>query len=311
LLSDARSHGARDWTEQPLISVVVPTRDRPVGLNRCLDALAAQTLVDRLEAVVVDDGSLAQIEVARIIDRHPRVRLIRRGGGGPAAARNAGALDARGAFLCFTDDDCEPQDDWAEHLVRRLQRGADAAAGTTLSGGGVLAAASEITAHAPATARPPDGSDLAFAPSNNLACTKAAFEATPFDESYPDAAGEDREWCGRLTAAGFVLHAEPNARIIHHQELTFGRFLRQQARYGRGAFRFRRHGGALRPLDSPGFYKAFLRQAFAESFSVGLLVCMAQAATAVGFVHAWAAEGVKRIGLTDPARSRSSRPSDS
>ena len=295
-------------TEQPLISVVVPTRDRPVGLKRCLDALATQTLVARLEAIVVDDGSLAGDEVARIIDRHPRARLIRRSGGGPAAARNAGALDARGVYLCFTDDDCEPHDDWVEQLVNRLQRGADAAAGATLSGGGVLDAASEVTAHAPATARPPDGSDLAFAPSNNLACTKAAFEATPFDESYPDAAGEDREWCARLTAAGYVLRAEPNARVVHHQELTLARFLRQQARYGRGAFRFRRHGGDLRPLDSPtGFYKALLRQAFAESFSVGLLVCVAQAATAGGFVQAWAAEHVRRPGLTGWMRALVSR----
>jgi GT2 family glycosyltransferase len=275
-------------------------------LNRCLDALAAQTVAERLEVIVVDDGSLAEEEVASIIARHRRARLIRRGSGGPAAARNAGALDASGAFLCFTDDDCEPQRDWVENLVNRLQQGADAAAGTTLSRGGVLAAASEITAHAPAAVRPSGGSDLAFAPSNNLACTKAAFEATPFDESYPDAAGEDREWCARLTAAGYVLHAEPKAQIIHHQELTFGRFLRQQARYGRGAFRFRRIG-ERRPLEPAGFYKALLRRAFADSFSVGLLVCLAQAATAAGFVHAWAVERWSRPGLTGSMRARSSR----
>jgi hypothetical protein len=40
---------------------------------------------------------------------------------------------------------------------------------------------------------PPDGSDLSFAATNNLACTRAVFEATPFDESYPRAAGEDRD----------------------------------------------------------------------------------------------------------------------
>jgi glycosyltransferase involved in cell wall biosynthesis len=306
LPSEARPDGARDSTDEPFISVVVPTRNRPLALNRCLDALAAQTVADRLEVIVVDDGSLAEEEVASIIARHRRARLIRRGSGGPAAARNAGALDASGAFLCFTDDDCEPQRDWVENLVNRLHQGADAAAGTTLSRGGVLAAASEITAHAPAAVRPSGGSDLAFAPSNNLACTKAAFEATPFDESYPDAAGEDREWCARLTAAGYVLHAEPKAQIIHHQELTFGRFLRQQARYGRGAFRFRRIG-ERRPLEPAGFYKALLRRAFADSFSVGLLVCLAQAATAAGFVHAWAVERWSRPGLTGSMRARSSR----
>jgi glycosyltransferase involved in cell wall biosynthesis len=306
LLSDAPSRGAGDSTEQPLISVVVPTRDRPLALSRCLDALAAQTLANRLEVIVVDDGSLAQDEVVGVVARHPRARLIRRSGDGPGAARNAGALDAQGAFLFFTDDDCEPERDWVERLVERLQRGADAAAGTTLSRGGVLAAASEIAAHAPAAARPPNGSDLAFAPSNNLACTKAAFAATPYDESYPDAAGEDREWCARLTAAGYTLRAEPEARIIHHQELTLGRFLQQQARYGRGAFRFRRIGEP-RPLESAGFYWTLLRRAFAEGPSVGLLVCMAQVATAAGFVRAWGAERLRSADVTGPARSRSSR----
>jgi glycosyltransferase involved in cell wall biosynthesis len=290
-----------------LISVVVPTQDRPRSLNQCLDALAAQTLVDELEVIVVDDGSVAEDEVSRVVARHPHARLIRRDGGGPAAARNAGARVAGGAFLCFADDDCEPQRDWVERLVERLQSGADGVAGMTLSGGGVLAAASEIVAHAPARARPPDGSDLAFAPSNNLACTKTAFDATPFDESYSYAAGEDRDWCARLIAAGYVLRSEPGARLVHHQDLTLGRFLRQQVRYGEGAFRFRRRGGERRPLESAGFYMTLLQQGFAESFSVGLLVCVAQAATAAGFVRAWTTSRLNGSEFTDRTSRESSR----
>jgi glycosyltransferase involved in cell wall biosynthesis len=287
-----------------LISVVVPTRDRPEALSRCLDALAAQTFEDGFEVIVVDDGSVAEDEIATVVGLHPCARLIRRFGHGPAAARNAGALAARGSFLCLTDDDCEPRLDWVERLVAPLQRGADAVAGTTLCDGGALAVASEITAHAPAAAKPPAGSDLAFAPSNNLACTKTAFEATPFDESYADAAGEDRDWCARLTEAGYVLRFEPAACIAHHQELTLGDFLRQQTRYGRGAFRFRRRSAAPRPLESAAFYTALLRRAFAESLSVGVLVCVAQAATAVGFVRAWAAERASGAPLTDGLASR-------
>jgi glycosyltransferase involved in cell wall biosynthesis len=289
-----------------LISVVVPTRDRPQALNRCLEALAAQTLADQLELIVIDDGSRAEDEVSSIVARHPRARLIRLNGGGPAAARNAGARNAGGAYLCFVDDDCEPHPAWVERLVNRLEQGADGVAGMTLSGGGVLAAASEIVAHAPARAEPPDGSDLAFAPSNNLACTKTAFDATPFDESYPDAAGEDREWCARLIAAGYVLRSEPGARLVHHQDLTVGRFLRQQVRYGEGAFRFRRRG-ERRPLESAGFYRALLRDGFAESFSVGMLVCVAQVATTAGFVRAWARSRLKGGELTNRSRRGSFR----
>jgi GT2 family glycosyltransferase len=271
-----------------------------------LDALAAQSLADQLEVIVVDDGSLAQDEVSDIVARHPRARLIPRSGGGPAAARNAGARDATGAFLCFADDDCEPQPDWVKHLVERLMRGADVVAGMTLTGGGVLAAASELVAQAPAFAPPPTGSDLAFAPSNNLACTKAAFDAIPFDESYPDAAGEDRDWCARLTAAGYALRSEPEARLVHHQDLTLGRFLRQQVRYGEGAFRFRRRSRERRPLEPTGFYRALVRRGFGEGVSVGLLVLVAQAATTVGFVRAWTT-ALKTSELTDRTGRGSSR----
>jgi glycosyltransferase involved in cell wall biosynthesis len=40
----------------PALSVVVPTRDRPTALERCLAALARQT-APSLEVVVVDDAA--------------------------------------------------------------------------------------------------------------------------------------------------------------------------------------------------------------------------------------------------------------
>jgi glycosyltransferase involved in cell wall biosynthesis len=292
--------------EQPLISAIVPTRDRPAALARCLGALSTQTVADALEVIVVDDGSRAAEEVSEVVALHGRAlhgraQLIQRSGGGPAAARNAGAQHARGAVLCFTDDDCIPHPQWAERLAEALDRGADAAGGITLSGGGALAEASEIVAHAPAAAHAGNEGTLPFAPSNNLACTRTVFESIRFDESYPTAAGEDREWCARLTAAGYVLRLEPNARVVHYQDLTLGRFLRQQFRYGQGAYRFRRRSGERRPLESRSFYTALLRRAFTESFKAGLLVGTAQLATAAGFALAWTEHA------RNPAQSRTAR----
>jgi glycosyltransferase involved in cell wall biosynthesis len=269
--------------------VVVPTKDRPKALDRCLAALAAQTLGDRLEVVVVDDGSRASDEVAGVVARHPGARLIRRMGTGPAAARNAGGRAARASLLCFTDDDCEAQPDWAEELVDTLQEGADAAAGTTrLTRSGPIADAFELIVEAPAALPPANGSDLSFATSNNLACTGNVFKATPFDESYPHAAGEDRDWCARLQENGFVLRSAPAAGVLHDQELTLRRFMAHQIRYGQGAYRFRRGSGGRRPLGPPRFYSDLLRRGFAKGFRVGMLVGAAQVATAVGFVAAWA-----------------------
>jgi len=269
------------------ISVVVPTRDRPEALRRCLDALSAQTVADRLDVVVVDDGSSAPEAIAELVGRYGFARLVHGRGGGPASARNEGARRARGAIICFTDDDCQPLPDWAERLAEAVAEGADIVAGASISGGGPLADASEIVARAPAASPPAPGSDVSFSPSNNLACRRDVFAALPFDESYPHAAGEDREWCARATGAGYALRAAPSARVVHRQELTLRRFIAQQVRYGEGAYRFRRHGDARRSFEPLGFYAALVRQGFARGVRVGALVCAAQVATAVGFVRAW------------------------
>jgi glycosyltransferase involved in cell wall biosynthesis len=264
----------------PLISVVVPTRDRPQTLRTCLTALAAQTAADRLEVVVVDDGSVAAREVAAAAAAHPRVRLIRQDTAGPAAARNAGARGAHGRIVCFIDDDCIAESDWAEKLAAVIESGADAVAGTSLRTGGALAEAADIISSAPATAE-------AFAPSNNLACTKVVVDAVPFDESYPEAAGEDREWCARLLEEGYELRSEPAARVLHRQHLTLFSFLRRQIRYGEGARRFRTN--TSRPLEPIGFYVALMRRGFGHGFRVGALVAVAQVATALGWARAWTA----------------------
>jgi glycosyltransferase involved in cell wall biosynthesis len=87
----------------PLISIIVPTYARAAFLTEALASVAGQTVED-WECVVVDDGSPEPVSLPESID--PRIRLVRRPrNGGPAAARNTGLLEARGAFVTFLDDD--------------------------------------------------------------------------------------------------------------------------------------------------------------------------------------------------------------
>jgi glycosyltransferase involved in cell wall biosynthesis len=87
----------------PLVSIVVPTYDRAGFLAEALASVVAQTVAD-WECVVVDDGSPEPVALPEPAD--PRIRVVRRArNGGPAAARNTGLLEARGAFVTFLDDD--------------------------------------------------------------------------------------------------------------------------------------------------------------------------------------------------------------
>lgn len=109
------------------VSVVVPTFHRPDLLQRCLDAVASQTLpASAYEIVVVDDGhddaTLAQVEGLRR-QMAPILRYVRPAAGrGPAVARNAGWRVARGRLVAFTDDDTVPAPDWLEQGQRAMAR---------------------------------------------------------------------------------------------------------------------------------------------------------------------------------------------
>ena len=99
----------------PLVSVVIPTRDRWGMLRATLATVLAQRDVP-LEVVVVDDGSStspAHFPADRRISLLRQERSL-----GVAEARNAGLAAARGPYVAFTDDD----DLWApDKLVSQLR----------------------------------------------------------------------------------------------------------------------------------------------------------------------------------------------
>jgi glycosyltransferase involved in cell wall biosynthesis len=89
--------------KQPVLSIVIPTRDRPRLLRRAVASALAQEDV-AVEVIVVDDGSDPPAE----LPPQPTVKLVRLGTSrGNAAARNAGAQAAKGRLLAFLDDDDE------------------------------------------------------------------------------------------------------------------------------------------------------------------------------------------------------------
>ena len=116
----------------PGIAVVIPTRDRPRSLARCLRALERQT-ARAFEVIVVDDGYADPEAVQAAVGARAWVRVVRTAGSGPAAARNAGASGTSAPYVCFTDDDCEPAAEWIARLLAALERGADAVAGPTVN----------------------------------------------------------------------------------------------------------------------------------------------------------------------------------
>ncbi len=249
--------------ERPQVSVVVPTRDRPELLQRCLTALEKQTIP--VEIVVVEDKE----------------------GRGPAWARNEGVRRARGEIVCFTDDDCAPFPNWAKSLSTPILEGqAQATAGPTHMAAGATAADlawEAIVSYLQEQATKPGTSSPGFAATANLACSRELLGCLPFDESFPAAAGEDRDWAERAARLGAVPQFVSQGLILHQPGMRVRDFLRQQYRYGRGAAQYRSAGDGRR-LGSAAFYSGLLRRGFVAGLAPGLLVPVAQVATLCGVV---------------------------
>lgn len=90
---------------KPLVSVIIPTRNRPLYLKTALESLKNQTFKD-FEAVVVNDGGE---EVAKILeefrDYFPIKYKVLERNCGVSRARNEGLRVAAGEYLSYLDDD--------------------------------------------------------------------------------------------------------------------------------------------------------------------------------------------------------------
>ena len=225
------------------ISVVLPTRDRPVQLRRCLLALAEHDRPGDVEVIVVDDGSAAN--VGAVIATVPSlvVRLLRIRAAGPAAARNAGARAAAGGHVAFIDDDCIPGPGWLAGLGQRIAETPEAVIGGPMApsraGNRYAEATQALLDYLYASFNRVPG-EARFLTSNNLVLPRRLLlDAGGFDERFVIAAGEDRDLVSRLAADGHTIVFAPELVVRHDHPATLRQFVRQNLRYGRGARRYR------------------------------------------------------------------------
>ena len=103
----------------PLISVVVPTRDRPQEIVRCLEALV-QLDYPNFEIVVVDnstDSTATRTALEGWLAVEPRLRYVVQSVPGTSRARNTGAIAARGEYIAYVDDDVWIDRGWLTEIA--------------------------------------------------------------------------------------------------------------------------------------------------------------------------------------------------
>ena len=303
-----------------VFSVVVPTFNRPVLLERCLSALALQDYPpNAYEVIVADDGGSCDVEaLVQPFAGKMKVKVVRQDNRGPACARNLGAAAATGHFLAFTDDDCQPAPAWLGAMEAELTARPDGLAGGPVVNAleeNICAVASQIIADFAHAHYNRDLERPHFFASNNISVSAALFHKVGgFDERFTLSAAEDREFCDAWQMHGRNLVWAPDALVFHFHSMGLRGYWRQHQGYGKGAFQYHRarraRGGGRVPFEGIGFHLGLIASPFRQRHArspvlLSGLTALSQIAVATGYLRQAVATTAARIAGRRPAAQAS------
>ncbi len=264
-------------TDTPLVSVIVPTRDRLDLLRPCLEGLRTRTAWPSLEVIVCDNGSREPETQTFLRDWEREGRGVVVPYPGPfnfAAMNNTAVRRARGRLLVFMNNDVEAfRADWLVGMARHALRPSVGAVGAKLldgegriQHGGIVLGTGGLVTHghrhfpgdAPgylSTLRAAHGVSAVTAACLMVEADK--FRAVEgFDEAEFAVDFNDVDLCLRLNAAGYRTILAPEA-VLHHREAASRRWTEEaRARHDREVAALKRRWGPLLSQD-PHYNPAF------------------------------------------------------
>ncbi|MGD1024339.1 MAG: glycosyltransferase [Candidatus Sulfotelmatobacter sp.] len=212
-------------------SVIVPTFNGACRVGTCLEALLKQTPPKNIEILVVNDGSTDNTVGA--VERFSGVRLISQANAGPAAARNRGALEARGTIILFTDDDCVPMPEWLDAMLEPFQDPEVVGAKGVYRTHQTSPVARFVQIEYEDRYRlMRSQSSIDFIDTYSAAFRRDRFLAmNGYDISFPVACAEDIELSYRMSARGWKMKFAPAAIVYHTHPDTIWRYLKKKYKF--------------------------------------------------------------------------------
>lgn len=100
----------------PIVSVVIPTYNRALLINRAIQSVLSQTHQD-FELIIVDDGSTDNTEevLKGLKDKRIKYVCLKENSGTSAVPRNVGIRESRGDYVAFLDSD----DEWLPEKIEK------------------------------------------------------------------------------------------------------------------------------------------------------------------------------------------------
>jgi len=227
----------------PMVSVVIPTRDRKDLLELCVKGLDEQTSYRNKEIIILDNDSQEEATKAyfSVLSRRADVRIV------PAPGPfnyprliNLGASLARGEILMTLNNDIEAfEPDWLSEMVSQVLRPGVGLVGCLLlypdgsvQHAGVIIGLSGVAGHmyAEAAADDPGYAGRIHATQDLSAVTgachvmrKSLFDRLGgLDERHLAVAYNDIDFCLRVREAGLRVIYTPHARLLHRHSASRG-----------------------------------------------------------------------------------------
>ena len=226
----------------PLVSIIIPTRDRIDLLSKCVDGLFNQTQYQNFEIIIVDNNS-EQSESHSYFEsiRTNRVKIF------PfnnefnySAINNFAVAKAEGEIIVLLNNDIEIiQSDWLEELVSQAVRPEIGAVGCRLyyadnrvQHDGIIIGIGGVAGYAhPGLEREASGEfgrskliqNYSAVTAAALAVKKAIYnEVGGLDEDNLAVAFNDVDFCLRIKEAGYRNLYTPFAELYHHESVSRG-----------------------------------------------------------------------------------------
>ncbi|MDR3389316.1 MAG: glycosyltransferase [Rudaea sp.] len=229
---------------QPLVSILLPFRDKPELLSTCLLSLLEKTDYPHFEVVGIDNGSAEPSTHALIQDlerRDSRIRFVRYGQPfNYSAVNNFGAEHAHGEHLLLLNNDTEiVSAEWLRAMLEHSQRPEVGVVGARLlypddriQHAGVIVGIGGVAGHAHLLqpAQEPGYFSRAQLPQNLSAVTFACAmtrravwqQLGGLNERDLSIAFNDIDYCLRAREAGYLVVYTPYATLYHHESKTRG-----------------------------------------------------------------------------------------
>lgn len=228
--------------QQPMVSIVIPTRDQASVLKACLHSIFDKTDYENYEVIVLDNESRDPETLEFMAALKPRQRVRVEWVGEPfnySRLNNRGVELSRGSFVALLNNDVEVINrDWLSEMVSRALQPDVGMVGVrlwypngTIQHGGVVLGAGGIAGHAHAGLRRDDPGYFARAHlAQDLSAVTAAcalvkrdiyLQLGGFDEKLA-VTFNDVDFCLRLREAGYRVVWTPYADLVHHESSSRG-----------------------------------------------------------------------------------------